>query len=614
MKVKPMKARADKVSAEEVLKRLKGLQLDQSQRQVMLERHFYMYGHSTLNNTPFEFGKERVRVNIVQSCVDTLLNKVTKNLPRATFLTDDGDWSNQEKAKKREKFVYGQFYKSEVYQKTPMAALQALCYGDGYIKTFASGKELKVEPRLTPTIVVDERETIPGGAPRTYFEIGFSDKDTLCELYPEHSEKIKKLPTAIMPFYMYGPVQHNLVELVEYWHLPVNDENPGVHMIIAGDGLELVNEDYKSRRPPVRKLSFVKNLIGWYSKGVAEVVTPYQIEANRTLKRISDSLRLVASPKVFYEYGSKIVQAHFNNDVGAMIGYQGTPPQFHMPQAIGTELFNHLGWCIQAAYQDVGISQLSANSMKPAGLNSGKALREYNDIETERFAGFAKAWEQFHVQIAEDCLEVAKEIVEKHGTYSVLSPDPKGCEIIDFKDIDMDKDKYLIQTYPTSSLPKDPAGRLEYVSELMAAQLLSPEEAISLLDFPDTMAITAFKRSTLEDIKATVDYMLTKDKYLPPEPFQDLELGIQMMKSAYLMYKNKGCPDSKLDLLYRWVNDALVMLTPPQDPVMTGDELTPPTEGEMIEDVPMDEPVIDPLSQTIDGTAPELLPEEMPVS
>lgn len=579
-----------KETAGDINKRLNGLIQDQAQRWSMLERHFFMYGHSTLTSqhvSPFEFTRERVRLNIVQSCVDTLLNKITKNSPRATFLTDDGDWDMQQQAKKREKFVYGQFHKSDVYKKTPVAALSALAYGDGFVKVFAQGKELKVEPTLTLSVVVDEKECLYG-PPRTWFEIRIMDKGTLKELYPGKAEKITKLQTTPMPFFMSGAVQHDLVQVVEYWKLGIDKETPGVHAILAGDEFLLPLEPYKSNRPPFRRLGFVKNLVGYYHKGVAECVTPYQLEANRTLKRISDALRLVASPKVLLEMGSKIIKSHLNNDVGAIVDYQGSKPEYIMPQAVGVELFNHLSWCIQQAYQEVGISQLSANSQKPAGLNSGKALREYNDIETERFAGFAKAWEQFHIEIAEDCLEVSKEIEEANPGYSVLSPDPKGCEIISFKDIGTDNDKYLIQVYPTSQMPKDPWGRLEYVQELAAGQMLSPEEAMSLLDFPDTQKITSLKTSELEDILATIDFMLTKDKYLPPEPFQNLETGIQLMKKAYLKYKNKGCPDDKLDLLYRWVNDALVMLNPPQNPIMTGDELTPPEGAPMDENMPVD--------------------------
>lgn len=595
-----------RLSAEQIQKRLNGLVMEQMNRTSMLERHFFMYGHSTLTSqslSPFEFTRERVRVNIVQSCVDTLLNKITKNSPRATFLTDDGDWDMQQQAKKREKFVYGQFHKSNVYKKTPIAALNALVYGDGYVKVYAQDKELKVDPIITPSVIEDEKEGLyNGGQTRTWFECRLMDKDTLKELYPEKKEKIEKLQTRDMPFFMSGYAQVKMVEVIEYWHLSAAVGGENQHSILAGNEFFL-DDEWKTKRPPLRKIQFVKNLVGSYAKGVAEIVTPYQLEANRTLKRISDSLRLVSTPKVLYEYQSKIVKSHFNNDIGAMLGYMGTPPKFVLPSAVAPEMFQHLAWCVQSAYQDVGISQLSANSQKPAGLNSGKALREYNDIETERFAGFAKAWEQFHVEISDDSLEVAKEITEEHGEYAVLAPDPKGCEIINFKDIGKHNDKYLIQTYPTSQMPKDPWGRLEYTQELVTGQMLTPEEGMSLLDFPDTEKITSLKTSELDDVMATIDFMLTKDKYLPPEPFQNLELGIQFMKKAYLKYKNRGCPDDKLDLLYRWVNDALVMLNPPQDPAITADELMPPADvGAMAPAVP---PEMDPMAMD-----PSQIPQE----
>ena len=226
----------------------------------------------------------------------------------------------------------------------------------------------------------------------------------------------------------------------------------------------------------------------------------------------------------------------------------------------------------------MGISALSARSEKPAGLNSGKALREFYDIETERFAAFGRAWEQLHIDISQDLLEVAKEVQEKYGTYSILSPDPKGCEVIDFKEIDMDRDAYVIQVYPTSQLPKDPEGRLEYVQELISTQMIDPDIGLSLLEFPDTEKFTSLKTSELDDIIHTVDFMLTKDKYLPPEPYQNLDMGITLMKKSYLKYKNRGCPDEKLDLLVRWIDDALLMMNPPEEPVMTGEELSPVAE------------------------------------
>ena len=49
----------------------------------------------------------RVTLNVIQSLIDTVTSKITKNKPKATFLTSGGDFSLQRKAKKLTKFVEG---------------------------------------------------------------------------------------------------------------------------------------------------------------------------------------------------------------------------------------------------------------------------------------------------------------------------------------------------------------------------------------------------------------------------------------------------------------------------------------------------------------------------
>lgn len=547
--------------AEEISKNFANLTIDQTMRGELLQRHFHMYGHSTLssNSMPFWFTDGKIKFNIVQSCVDTLLNKITKNSPRARFMTDFGVWENRKKAQKREQFVFGEFYKSKVYEKTKQAMHQCLIFGDGWVKVWSRDKKIKVASKMATQIYVNENGTLgEDGKPREIWEVAFYEKDTLKNLYPSKRDALEKADIVDIPFYISAPEYSRLVQVIEYFRSPLGADK-GEHRIITG-GVDLIAPETWERPLPYAHIGFIPNAIGFYNKGVAEVLTGFQVEINKTLKRMSDSIRLVSSPKVLYDMNSKINKAHFNNDVGAMIGYLGNAPTFINPSAISPEIFNWLQYMVQRSYEEVGISQLSAGSMKPAGLNSGKALREYSDIETERFAALVKSWENLHLQISELVLEEAKSIAEKHGNYSVLAPDTKGCSVIDFKSIDLDKDSYYIQCYPTSMLPKTPSGRLEYVQEMAASQLITPEEALSLLDFPDTEKITKLKTSPMEDALATVDHMLDTGEYLPPEPYQKLDLCLTYMQSAYLHYKNEGCPEEKLALIIRWIDDANMLI------------------------------------------------------
>lgn len=579
-------------TASDIYKRLNSIQLNQATLSDINARSFYLYGHTTINGSTqpgFLWQDGSLRFNLVQSVVDSLANKISKNSPRPTFLTDGGDWGARQKAIKREKFTFGQFMKSKVYQQSKASLYDCLIFGDGFVKVYSEEKDLRVSRVNRLELFVDDMEAI-NGTPRTLYQVRYVDKESLKAAYPDKAKRIDDQNSILPPFYMSAPMYQSVIQVVEMWKLPIKSKGKlsgGEHHILCGD-LSLVSEEWSRETFPFARIGFIPNVVGYWHKGVAETILDDQIELNRSLKTLSSSFRLAAIPTVLYDYAAGVIKGQFTNDVGRMIGYDsrtGQPPQFFTPSAANPDLLNHVEQTIQRAYGKVGLSQLSAQSQKPAGLNSGKALREYNDLETERFAALAKGWESFHMDIADLVLEEAKMITEKYGDYAIMAPDKKGCEVINFKDIDMDKDKYVIQVYPSSMLPKTPAGRLEYVQELIGSQMIDPKVGLSLLEFPDIEKFIRLDTAPQEDILATIDHMLDTDEYLPPEPFQDLQFGIQKMTSAYLYYKNQKCPDEKLDLLLRWINDAAILMQPPApEPEMTSSDLSAPAIDQTAED------------------------------
>jgi hypothetical protein len=172
-------------------------------------------------------------------------------------------------------------------------------------------------------------------------------------------------------------------------------------------------------------------------------------------------------------------------------------------------------------------------------------------------AELSQAWEQFHLDLADAIIDHSKQIADEGGNVVVLSPDKYGAQKIDFKKIKLKNSEYVMQAYPTSMLPKTPAGRLAYVQEMLAAGLLEPQEGLSLLEFPDISEITENKNAGTDDIKWTVYTIIEDGIYNPPEPYQNLDYGIQYMNSTYLRMKSRGLPVDRLDLLQKWINDAL---------------------------------------------------------
>jgi hypothetical protein len=266
-------------------------------------------------------------------------------------------------------------------------------------------------------------------------------------------------------------------------------------------------------------MRWTPRLLGFFGQGLAEQLQGIQVEINRILRTIQVSMHLVSVPRILAEHTSKIISEHFNNKIGSIIKYTGTPPQFmNANGAIPQELFLHLDRLYQRAFEIAGISQLSAQSKKPSGLDSGKALRTFNDIESERFYDVGKRYEDFYLEVAKHLLNVARDIEAdpEEKSYSVVVPGKKFVETLKLKDCDLDDDKYIMQKYPTSALSKIPSMRLAEVQEMINAGMLGPEAGKKLLEFPDLEAEMEKENAAIEDIDWTIDTMIENNEYLPP--------------------------------------------------------------------------------------------------
>lgn len=585
---------------ENVFKAVHNITKNQTAQTDLDERHFRLYTGLPLYSaftfsTEYENSDLKFTMNVVQACVNTLVSKVTKNKVRPTFLTDGGEWGMQQQAKNLDKYVYGRFYKSKVYEETKKACRDSLIFGDGFVKHWHDKDgQIHIKRVFKPCLIIDQAETLYGWEPKTVYELRVVDKDILKQKYPEFSVEIESAKMSDMPFFVDNyESNQRLCVVLEAYRVAVKVSEKGEEVIKFGKhfiGISTATflyEDFKQTKIPYERLQYVPNALGYFSKGVAELITGHQIEINRTLKRISRAMNLMSSPQIFVDYMSEIVDTHFNNDVGSIIKYKNQPPVYNTPPGINATVIEWFLTVYQKAFEEVGLSQLTAQSQKPAGLDSGKALREYNDIETERYAEFAQNWEQFHLVIAEAIIVHSQEIADQGGQVVVLSPEKYGALKIDFKKIKLKNSEYIMQVYPTSMLPKTPSGRLAYVQEMIGAQLLTPEEGLQLLEFPDTTELIENKNAYVDDIRYTADLIVQESEYNPPEPYQRLDYGIAYMNSLYLKMKTRRLPQEKLDLLQKWINDALSLqesMTQPQEPMdqMSNEIPAEPTMDETI--------------------------------
>lgn len=522
---------------------------------------------------PFDSKRNRVTLNVIQNTCDTIASKIAKNRPKPMFLTDAGDWYMQKKAQSLQKYIDGQFYYLNAYQLGQRAFADGCIFDIGGIKVYRHGDHIKLDRIFAEEIMVDEAESFYGD-PKSYHQKKLMARDILIKLFPKSEEKLRKATRAGYQSVIYQNLTDQL-KVVESWRLASGkkDKNneyfyDGRHTICV-ENETLLDEEYDKPYPPFVFFKWSSRLRGFYGQPLAEQLTGLQIEMNKILRTIQISQHLLAVPKVLVDVGSKIVKTHLNNEIGGIISYAGTPPQFQSINPSPTELFTHLQFLYQKAFERAGVSQLSANSQKPEGLDSGKAIRTYQDIESDRFALTQQNYEQMFLDLTRLILDETKEIASrKDGKHRVMLKDVDGFSEINWKEIDMERDKYILQVFPTNYLSETPAGKFQDIKELLQAGFLDKDYAAKLMDFPDVKGVMKLITAPYDDIMLTITQILEKGEYNAPEEFQNLALGIRLGQSSYLKAKVDGVPRDRLELLQRWIAQANIKLKSAIQPPM----------------------------------------------
>lgn len=551
--------------------------------------------------------REKLSLNIVRNMVGAVTSKVaSKSKPRPKFLTDGGDYDQQTRAENLEKFVAGCFYEGKLYAKTTGSFTHCGIFGTGVIKTFAhpETKRIAYEKTMPWEIVVDDGESLYG-SPRTMFQRKYYDRAVLKEIYAsEDTEEARELAGHIDRCatdpedaeYAYETTADQVL-VTEAWHLP---SGPG-----AGDGLRVVcingadleASEWTRDSFPFAFMRWSEPVVGFFGTGLAEELCGIQAEINKLLRQIQRGHHLIAGHYLVGN-GADVTTAHINNDLSAIVRYTGTPPQYVAPTIISPEIYQHLWQLYAKGFEIAGISQLNATGQKPAGLNSGVAQREYQDIQSERFLEIGQRYEDFILEIAQQTIDCIRE----SGGYQVKGVNKDSVEYIDWGDVEMDEKDYVLKAWPVSMLPATPAGRMQWAEDMIAQQLIPPEDILEIIDFPDTEAYAERANAPRKLVERNIDWMLRKGEVVTPEPYDDHALALRLCNQAYHRARLTMVPEDRLQLLRDYMAATTQLMQPPP---------APPVDPMAAQAPPMGAPAPMPVDPSM--MQPPLPPEAMPM-
>ncbi len=548
-----------------------------------LSTYVGLYGGRPLNNSEDAFryrnNRPRLTFNIVHSLCQAATAKIAKHRPGISFLTSGGDWSQRTKAKNLDKFMQGQIYSTKAYAIGQKAFLDACIVGTGVIKVLAEHGKTKLERVPMIELTVDPGESATA-EPRQMFQTKMVSRHVLAAKFPKFKKEILESVEEAVGETTEDTRYSDLIKCHESWHLSSSPDSTDGRHIISIESATLFDEEYEKDYFPFAFIKWTESPISFWGNGLAKEVKGIQVEVNKLLAQIQEQMHL-ATPKVFIEDTSKIVSAHLNNRVFGAIRYRGKPPQFFVPRAVSGEMFSHLDRLVNQAYEMTGISQLSAQSKKPVGLESGRALREFSDIESERFMVVGQAYENVFIEISKQLIALVKDLAEDKDYTSISFTQHSGVERINWKEVNMEADEYVMRIHPIGSLPQTPAAKLASVTEMHMNGLFTTQEAHQLLEFPDLDRANKLKNAPIEVIDKMIDSIIDKNKYDPPEPYLNLEKGVERFQQAYNLALLEGVPEDRLEKLRRWIAKAVILMKPPPPPQPPGLDMGMPPPGAM---------------------------------
>ena len=519
-------------------------------------------------------GKPPASLNITAAIIDTLVAKLAsiKVVPKA--VTNKGNAKGRQLAEDLNDVILGIAHKYNISHLINLAFRDAMINKVGYLKVIKSSKkthtELKVERVFANEIVVDPSDGYYN-QPYKLIHRKIIPISVAMKMFPKFATQIQD--SQIIEVRQSSDTKNYTPSIViaEAWCR--NSYIDGGRHVIALENCTILDEDYDKDYFPIIKVDYNEPVIGFLGQSLVDELAPLQTEADRILATMQAIMKLVSVPRVFYDINSQMNPEHFTNKVGIMIGMDlknGTAPIIHNGNGMPPELPKQLEFLVSQMYARAGLTQMDTQGQAPMGLESGEALKTMGDIKSERWQLLKQNYEKAHVKLVEVLLKEMSEHDIKINTMDRMI----GLKEVSSKVIPKDFESFVLQVLPVSSLPSDPAGKIDTVERWVLNGWVDKQSAAELLQMPDLEAYVSISGAPRKFIEMSIEDMLNDGEYIAPEPYDNIDFAMSKALQYYAWERMNDKDEIKLKLLRRYINDCkrlIQQLAPQPQPMTQGD-------------------------------------------
>jgi hypothetical protein len=520
--------------------------------------------------------------NELANTVETLWAQVFKNKIVPSVAVNDSDYDEWSRARDYGRWLEGALDEAQVYEEAvPRAGLDALVFGTGALKVFTEDDpddkgvaHVRCE-RVSPRYLYTDKLESKHGKPRSLFQKCHVDRWQLLAMYGEDDDSL------------YGSAEERTAGIVnctsnddedlgysnlmrcdmltvrEAWHLPSKPGAKDGRHVVWVNGCTLVDEECEYL--PFVFIRFGPRIEGFWGDSAVRRIAPTQKLLDKLNTKIDEAQDVMGVPRIITQKGNLVRKTDIDDTIGGVLEAENINGiRDWNAQCVTPELYNDRDAAPRKMRSLLGVSDFEVQQQIPQGMRdvSGAFLERWVDQGQARHAMFHKEYENAVVALSYLFMREAEQIQAEGKDVVVSAPgDIKTTiEELRFKDVVVDRKRMKLMVQPMSQLPQTFAGKVEAISKLKNdAQLpIDAKTALRMLQVPDLQGTTDLMASDEEIISKNLTWMVKNGKYLPPLPFDNLDLIVSMTTRFINSYRlRKDADMEKVALLAQYIDDAL---------------------------------------------------------
>lgn len=456
------------------------------------------------------------KINVIKSVIDSLVSKISNQKVRPYFNPVNGLHSTRAIVKQAQQYFDIIYDKEKVHDKVTQAFRNSCIFGIGYV--FYNPLLKSIEVPGTWQIAVSNTEQ------------GYGKPTKLLVEY-------KNMPVTQLDSY---GIKGNYKS--EYINFKIFIDTLEHKIYAYVNNVEAVQKAYKSDSIPLVAVYCNKPVFGTRTVSIVDELDGIQTNIDLLNQKISAAMQLTPANTTYVEAGSSLQPGDISNKTGNVYTVKMGPNHTQLPVVNVTPAPYDPSWnaCLEMyvkqAYEIVGISQLSAQSKKPAGLDSGVALATLEDIESDRFQTQVDHYVHAFIDLAEV-------IIDNMEDDTIL---PKSINTADYswEDIRKQKDLFKIQFSAASALSKDPQTKLQQIMQMTQIGLITTDQIALYLDSPDLENAYKGASAIRDAIDATIEKAISEGVYDIPD-----YISYQQLLTAIIIEENELFASNDTDSL-----------------------------------------------------------------